>query len=78
MTSELIIACQYGSLDALAIIVERQCESIETFLLAKSVSCQWHNAQLPEPLKSSVEKVTKEVGSVVVVDAVGVGMSLLA
>jgi hypothetical protein len=43
-------------------MVERHCEEIETSLPAVSLSWEWQIAQLPEPSKSAVEKVTKSVG----------------
>lgn len=36
------------------------------------MSCEWHNAQLPEPSKSAVEKVTKSSGNDGVVGIVDV------
>jgi hypothetical protein len=50
-------------------MVERQCESIETSLPPASERLLWQVAQLPEPAKSSLLKVTRcgPVGVVVVV-----------
>ncbi len=53
-TSVETLACQNGSLDALAIMEERHWESIETSFCVPSLSWLWHTAQFPEPVKLPV------------------------
>jgi hypothetical protein len=61
LTSELTLACQSGSLAALAIMVARQCPVMDMSLPRPSVRSSWQTPQRPEPTKLSVTKVASPV-----------------
>jgi hypothetical protein len=58
-TSEATFASHNGSLAAFAIIVERQSEPMDTSFPSVSVRSVWQLAQLPDPVKSSVDTLVR-------------------
>jgi hypothetical protein len=58
-TIEATSAMKYGSLAALAIMVEAHCVLMETSVPVEVLRLLWHMAQLPEPTKLSVMNWTR-------------------
>jgi hypothetical protein len=76
LISVLTLARKYGSRAAFAIMVERQWTSMETSFPLSSWSREWHIAQLLEPAKLPVSKLTRGSpawGAMVVVGRLVVG-----